>query len=389
MSVNLVSVIMQFLSPDLMSKLAASLGVDQSSVGKATNAAVPGLLATLAGVAATPEGSRKLFDTVSQQKPGMLDSLASMIGGAGQKTVADSGTNMLSSLLGGSALSGLAGAISKFAGLGGGASSSLLGLLTPVVMGALGQQKSAAGLDASGLAQMLTAQKANISAALPSGFADMLGKAGLLGAIGSGASTVADTARATASTTGAMADRAVTQARTGGMPGWLTWALPILAVLAVGWWFFGRHAPVVVEQPRPVATQPIQPTQTTIGQAGAVATQALQSLQNVTVGGVNVGTEIQTAIDGLAGTLKGVTDAASARAALPRLQGAAAQLDKVNGVASQLPASSRSALMALIGAVRPSLEDLFTKVLAIPGVAEIAKPTIDGVRANLDALARA
>ena len=71
------------------------------------------------------------------------------------------------------------------------------------------------------------------------------------------------------------------------------------------------------------------------------------------------------------------------------MQGAAAQFDKVNGVASQLPASSRSALTALIGAVRPSLEDLFTKVLAIPGVAEIAKPTIDGVRANLDALARA
>jgi hypothetical protein len=46
-------------------------------------------------------------------------------------------------------------------------------------------------------------------------------------------------------------------------------------------------------------------------------------------------------------------------------------------------------LAALIAAVRPSLEELFGKVLAVPAVAEIAKPTIDTIRTKLDALAKA
>ncbi|HEV7260189.1 MAG TPA: DUF937 domain-containing protein [Bosea sp. (in: a-proteobacteria)] len=389
MSANLVADIMQFLSPDLISKIAASLGTDQSSVGKAASAAIPGVLATLAGVAATPDGSRKLFDTVSHQKPDILDSLAGMIGDPKQKAVAENGASSLSSLLGGSAMSNLAGSVSKFAGLAGGASSSLLGLLTPVVMGVLGQQKSAMGLDAAGLARMLTSQKSNISAALPSGFADLLGKAGLLTAVGSGVNTVEQTARSAAYATGAVADRATSQARADGMPGWLRWGLPVLAALAVGWWFFGRHTPSVVDQARTIPGQAMQSTQSIIGQLGSTATQAMQTLQNVTAGGVNIGTEVQSAVDGLANSLRGITDAASARAALPRLQGVATQFDKVKAVVDQMPTSARTALATLITALRPSLEGLFNKVLAIPGVAEIAKPTIDGVRANLDALARA
>jgi hypothetical protein len=46
-------------------------------------------------------------------------------------------------------------------------------------------------------------------------------------------------------------------------------------------------------------------------------------------------------------------------------------------------------LAALITAARPSIEDLFKKVLAIPGVEALAKPTVDQLRATLDDLANA
>jgi hypothetical protein len=54
-------------------------------------------------------------------------------------------------------------------------------LLAPAVFGLLGKQQAAQGLDASGLARLLAAQKDNISAALPPGFGSFLSAAGVPG----------------------------------------------------------------------------------------------------------------------------------------------------------------------------------------------------------------
>jgi hypothetical protein len=107
------------------------------------------------------------------------------------------------------------------------------------------------------------------------------------------------------------------------------------------------------------------------------------------VGGVDVGASIQKTVGGLKTTLQSVKDVDSAKAALPNLQDATAQLNKLDGLINQLPAGGRTALAALIAAARPSLDELFNKVLAIPGVADVAKPAIDAVRAKLDVLAKA
>ncbi|MDB5651180.1 MAG: hypothetical protein JWL62_2700 [Hyphomicrobiales bacterium] len=135
MSINLVSLVTQFLTPDMIDKIAVALGASNSTVGKALSAAVPSLLGGLAGVASTPEGSRRLLDAVDQQKAVGPESLLGMIGGAGHQGVVNNGSNLLSSLLGGTVVSSLGAALSKFAGLGGSSGTSLLGLLTPLVMG--------------------------------------------------------------------------------------------------------------------------------------------------------------------------------------------------------------------------------------------------------------
>ena len=46
-----------------------------------------------------------------------------------------------------------------------------------MVVGALGEQQRSGGLDANGLANLLSSQKDQITAAMPSGLADMLGAA--------------------------------------------------------------------------------------------------------------------------------------------------------------------------------------------------------------------
>jgi hypothetical protein len=179
MATNLVSVVMQFLTPDMIAKIASSLGIDRSVVQKAIGGAVPALLASLADVASTPNGARQLASTMAQQQPGR-SSLKGLIGGSGQNTRAETGSSMLSGLFGGSALDTMAQSIAKFAGADAGSGKSIIGMLGPVIFGALGQQQRSAGLDASGLASLLSSQKDQITSSIPSGLADQLSAAGLI-----------------------------------------------------------------------------------------------------------------------------------------------------------------------------------------------------------------
>ncbi|WP_112664272.1 DUF937 domain-containing protein [Microvirga flavescens] len=372
MNTNLVSLVTQFLTPDVIARISSALGIDKTQIGKALTAAVPGILASLTGVASTPDGSRRLFDAVSQQ-PGGLNMIADMIGGSGQKNLIESGSGMLSSLLGGSSASALETAVGKFAGLGSGTGGALLGLLTPIVMGVLGQQKNASGLDSSGLSQLLTSQKADIARALPSGFSDLLSGTGLLSGLGAAAGQAAKTAARPMSYE--TVDRTIKRPAASGTPAW-AWALPAIALLALGWWYFSRPTTEVAQQTRTTQTAQIPTT-----------TQSVTP-PSLIVGSVDLGSTVQTTVGTLRQTLAGMTDVDSARLALPKLQDAATQLDRVNNLAIQLPAGSKAAFVTVIVNNRPQLDELFNRVLATPGVAEVAKPTIDSLRLKLDGLAK-
>jgi len=346
MSVNLVSVALQYLTPDVIARIASALGLDRSMTGKAVAALVPGLLRSFTNVAATPEGARKLSGVIGQQTPGIFDSLPTAIGGAGQQSIVDSGLGALSSLLGSAGVPALAGALGKYAGIGQGPSTSLIGLLAPAVLGVVGKEQKAHGLDAAGLANLLAGQKANINAALPSGFADALSASGL-------------PALSTPSTSVPAAKAA---------PSWLPGALALLALAALAWWLFGNRPADVGDQTRTTAEQPAE---------------------TLTVDGVDLRSTTQTTLDSLKSALQGISDEASAQAAVPRLQTTATDLDRVRGLSTKLPTTGKSALAALVTAARPSIEDLFAKVLALPGVEAVARPIIDQLRAKLDELAKA
>ena len=77
---NLVSTIMQFLAPMIINKIAGNLGVGQGLAGKAISAAIPAILAGLAGSAAKPGGGAALSNVLAQQDSGLLGNFANMIG---------------------------------------------------------------------------------------------------------------------------------------------------------------------------------------------------------------------------------------------------------------------------------------------------------------------
>ena len=117
MATNLISLVMQFLTPDMIGRISAALGLDRSNAQTAIGAAVPALLAGFSGAAAKPGGAQNLVDAIKQQS-GVLDGFASMIGGGGQSSFIDKGSRLLTTLLGGQDQSALAGAVAKFSGLG-------------------------------------------------------------------------------------------------------------------------------------------------------------------------------------------------------------------------------------------------------------------------------
>jgi hypothetical protein len=383
MATNLVSVVMQCLTPDMIAKIASALGLDRNIVQKAITGAIPALLASFADVGSTPNGARQLTNTMTQQSTS-LESLANLIGGSGQNSLAETGSNMLSSLFGGGTLNTMAQTIGKFAGIGEGTSKSMLGMLGPLVLGALGQQQRSTGLDASGLVSLLTSQKDQIAAAIPSGLASQLSAAGLIdgatGSLRSGAaaasaagSRIADASERTISRAGQAASAVASRTAAPQWPYWLV-AAAVLGGLA--WFAFGRSGQDTVAQVSPPAT-----TRTATGTVGLAPA-------DLTVGGMNLANQINASVGSIRTLLPGITDAASAQAALPKIKEATAQLNEVTSRATQLSPEGKSALVKLIVAATPAISQMCDKVLATPGAGDIAKPAIDELRGKLDALAR-
>jgi hypothetical protein len=364
MATNLVTLIMQFLTPDLIGRIAVALGPDRNATQSAIGAAVPGLLAALGGVTAQTGGPQRLADAVGQQS-GALGAFANMLGGGGQTSTIEKGSQALASLLGGQNQNALASAIGKFTGLSPQASSSLLGLLGPVVMGTIGQQQGA--LSANGVASLLAGQKANIAAALPAGFGKLLEGTGLLDSIGGAAQTATTAARQAAGAAASAAQTAASSAQrsatTVASPArkWLYWLLPLAAAAAV--------VIFLVSKPTEQAVQ-----------------QSATTAQSLMVGGADISKQVGDSLTSLRSTLGAVSDTASAQGSLSKLQDVTAQIDKVDGLIAQMSPEQKKILAGLVGPQMPALNQLFDKVLAIPGVSDVLKPVIDSLKAKLAVL---
>jgi hypothetical protein len=317
---------------------------------------------------AQPGGAQKLADAARQQT-GTLGNFANMLAAGGQTPFAEKGAQMLSSLLGTQNGGALVNAVGKFSGLGQNASTSLLGVLAPVVMGSIARGTS--DVSANGIAGLLASQKDSIAAALPSGFRDLLGGTGLLDSLGGSARAAAtaanQTARGAASTVYAAGDAG--QRAAGAVASasnkWAYWLVPLGVVAALLIYVFAQPA-----------EQAVQKTATIVqGQTVGV------------VGGLDVGKQITDSIGGLRTVLTGITDTASAQTALPKLQDVAGQVDKVGDRIGQLSVEQRKVLSGLISPAMPTLNQSIERVLAVPGAAPILKPTLDALKAKLAALA--
>ena len=358
---NIVSLIMQYLAPAVVGRIASSLGIGEGLAQKALAAAVPAILAGLAGKAATPDGARQLSDAIGKQDPGILGNLGSLLGGAQQGALVSAGTSVLGSLLGGSQIGGLAGALGKFAGLGDAGSKGLVGMLAPVILGQLGQVQKKSNLDAGGLATLLAGQKDNIAGAMPAGFSQLLGGTGLLDSISGNLKAAAAPAAA--------AVRVDPPKASGGVPTWLWLGLAAMAALTA-YNFLGRK-PVEVAVPKVSAPSVAVP-----GVPAAAAAAA------------EVGKQATSVVDGLKKAFGGIKDKASAEAALPSLRDAMGKLDGLKDPVAKLDPAARKTVADLISSFIPGLKTLIDTASALPGVGDLLRQPAGDILGKLAGLAK-
>jgi hypothetical protein len=375
MSANLVSLVMQFLTPDMISRIAAALGLDRNNAQTAIGAAVPALLAGFTGASAKPGGAQNLVDAIRQQS-GVLDGFANTISGSGRSSLLDQGATLLRSLLGSQDQSALAGAVSKFAGVDQNTGNSLLAMLAPLIMAVIGKQIGGRNLNADNLTDLLVSQKDQITQATPRGFDKLLAGTGILdslsGVTGSAAAFAGQASRAAASATGQAAQYGTSAAYAvggagqraagvagSGVPAWIYWAVPLVVAAGLIWYLLASHTDEVAQQ----LPQPTSPA--------------------IMLAGVDVGKELRDSVAVTRTTLQKITDIASAKAAVPVLRDASIQIEKVNTALNQLPEEQRKVLIGQAASATAALNPLVDKVLAIPGAGEVLKPVVDPLKTRL------
>lgn len=356
---NIVSMAASYLTPMIVDKIASSLGISSPLVMKAIGALLPSILGGLLGASKKPDGLGALTKALGAQDPGLLGNLGNLLGGSGQAGLVTAGTSILGSLLGGSGTNALTGAAAKFAGIGDAPAKSLMGLLGPVVLGTLAKQQKDSNLDGAGLAKMLMGQKDNISAALPAGFSDLLKGSGLLDSVMPAMATAQPASRPAATAT--VHEMPRQPAAAGGFSSLMPWLAGLALAALAGWYFLGNV-------PRQIA---------------------LPAAPAITVGSQDIGAQLGTVVEGLRGTLTGITNEGTAREALPRLQAMSKQLDGINDLRGQLPAAGKQGLASYVASLLPILRPMIDKALATSGVGAIAKPVVDQILNRLEAMAKA
>ena len=155
---SLLDQLTQSLGPDALQQISQKLGTDSGATNSAISAALPVLLGALASNASTTSGANALNSALDQHDGSALHDVSGALN-QGQGGIGD---RILSHVLG-NKQPAVATGIGSASGLDASKVTSLLAMLAPLVMGALGNAKRTNGLDAGGLASMLGREREQIN----------------------------------------------------------------------------------------------------------------------------------------------------------------------------------------------------------------------------------
>ena len=144
--------------------MAARLGVSEATAQRAVQIAVPLIVAALARNAAQPEGAQELHQAVNNDHDGSI--FDNLLGYFGDQQQAADGAGILGHVFG-EQQAPIQNNLAQATGLDQNTAGSILEMVAPLVMGAVGRQQQQNNLDAGGLSQYLDSQKQEAEATAP------------------------------------------------------------------------------------------------------------------------------------------------------------------------------------------------------------------------------
>jgi hypothetical protein len=286
------------------------------------------------------------FKAIDKMPDDPMGELGKMLGGGADelRQAGQTGSDMLGGLLGQSSATSLGDTLAGYVGGDRETVGTLLGLVGAGAMGSIKNVANENSLDASGVVQLLSSQKDEISAAIPDDLAGQLSNAGLLPA-----------------NLKAPAAAAVVPDQSGG--GMMKWVVGLVVVGLLLWLvpqFLGGSDPAPSE----------------------VSGDALS------VDGVNLGDQFSELTTSLTDTLSGVTDGATAQSALEALTGSEAALGQLQTAVGGLNAEGQSAFAALAAAALPALQSTIQGLLGNSDIAAVLQPVLENILNSITNLAR-
>ncbi len=338
---NLMNMAMKYAGPMVAQQIATKLGIGGPVVNKLIAAALPTILGGVIGKSKSSGGLSSIMNLVTGANAPKPDMLETMFGSGGDVDgLATAGGGMLEGLLGGQTMNSLSTALGQHAGVNQSQAGSLLGMLAPAALGTIGSQVKDQGLDGAGLASFLKGQEKNVAQAMPADFAKQLGGTGLLEGFSPNAAAVTETAKKSGS------------------------KLPLLigaAAIAAGAWFF-------------------------LGGDKSADTETAAA-SDFMVGDVDLGGQFNTVTGGLTDAFSGITDQASAEAALPQLTDLGGQLGSLSETAGQLTGEAQTGFQGIVGTALNALRPVIDGAIANSGAGAILQPIADQILGALEGMA--
>lgn len=160
---SLLETLHQRLGGDVVDRISSQIGADPGTTSNAIDSALPLLIAALARNTGDDAQARSLANAVSQDHDGsILDDVPGYVTRPDQQA----GTGILRHVLGGRQQTVQTG-LSQTTGLDVGKVGSLLTMLAPLVMGALGRAQRQGNLDERGLSTLLTGERERLNDSAP------------------------------------------------------------------------------------------------------------------------------------------------------------------------------------------------------------------------------
>jgi OmpA-OmpF porin, OOP family len=177
MALNLIDLAKDYLTPDVVSKLAGVVGESPAATQRAMGAIVPSLAGIACNQASSPGGASKILGLLNTS--GLDSSLlnnfsGALSGGSATEGLLKTGSSLLSGLLG-DKVGAVANVIANASGIQAFSATKLLSMAAPLLFGLLGKQVTSGAVSAASLPSLLASHRDTILQMAPAGLAGALG----------------------------------------------------------------------------------------------------------------------------------------------------------------------------------------------------------------------